>query len=145
MEGLEFPSGLEILLLFIFSLSYSYEFFLEFSLLEKFSPFHLILLATLGDLITDCFIYFKNFPNFNTTELVVRIILYVFEILGILIFIETIILNCCGLNEYVRKNVILRGEQEVKEFPRSQSEFSEEPEIEMGQNNENEFEIEGIH
>ena len=126
MEGLEFPSGLEILL-------------------EKFSPFHLILLATLGDLITDCFIYFKNFPNFNTTELVVRIILYVFEILGILIFIETIILNCCGLNKFVRKNVMLRGKQEVKEFPRSQSELSEEPEIEMGQNNENEFEIEGIH
>ena len=145
MEGLEFPSGLEILLLFIFSLSYSYEFFLEFILLEKFSPFHLILLATLGDLITDCFIYFKNFPNFNTTELVVRIILYVFEILGILIFIETIILNCCGLNKFVRKNVMLRGKQEVKEFPRSQSELSEEPEIEMGQNNENEFEIEGIH
>ena len=40
---------------------------------------------------------------------------------------------------------MLRGKQEVKEFPRSQSELSEEPEIEMGQNNENEFEIEGIH
>ena len=153
MEGLEFPSGLEILLLFIYSLSYSYEFFLEFSLLEKFSPFHLILLATLGDLITDCFIYFKNFPNFDTTELVVRIILYVFEILGILIFIETIILNCCGLNKFVRKNVILRGDEEIGKgakggmVSRTQSELSEESEIEMGQNNEseNEIENENIH
>ena len=40
---------------------------------------------------------------------------------------------------------MLRGEQEIKKFPRSQSQFSEESEIEMGQNNENEFEIEGIH
>ena len=75
MKGLEFPSGLEILLLFAYSLLYSYEYFLDFVLLEKFSPFHLILLATLGDLITDCFIIFKKYPNFNVVELVVSIIL----------------------------------------------------------------------
>ena len=116
MEGLEGPTLLEFFLLFIFSLSYSYEFFLEFILLEKFSPFHLILLATLGDLITDCFIYFKNFPNFDTTELVVRIILYVFEILGILIFIETIILNCCGLERNVFLNITERGKEEANKI-----------------------------
>ena len=129
MKGLEFPSGLEILLLFAYSLLYSYEYLLEFVLLEKFSPFHLILLATLGDLITDCFIIFKKYPNFNVVELVVSIILYVFEILGILIFIETIILNCCGLNEYVTKNVMLRGEEEIKNLGmnnRTKSELSEE-------------------
>ena len=88
----------------------------EFIILEKFSPFHIVLLATLGDLITDCFIYFKNYPNFNTTELVVRIILYVFEILGILIFIETIILNCCGLERNVFLNITERGKEEANKI-----------------------------
>ena len=67
-------------------------------ILNRFSPFHLILIATFGDLITDGFFYFKKYPNFNTAELVIRIILYIFEILGILIFIEVIILKFCGFD-----------------------------------------------
>ena len=140
MKGLEFPSVIEIMLLFAYSILYSIEYFLDLVILNKCSPFHLILLATLGDLITDCFNIFKNFDNLNVTQLVVSIILYVFEILGILIFIETIVLHCCHLDKNVRKNIIIRGEEDVqmglKMEERAQS-FDEEENAE-NENGENE-------
>ena len=67
----------------------------------------------------------KNFPNFNTTELVVRIILYVFEILGILIFIETIILNCCGLERNVFLNITERGKEEANKIIKNVEEIDD--------------------
>jgi len=125
MKGLEGPTFLEFLLLLGYSLLNSAGYLWEFIILEKFSPFHIVLLATLGDLITDCFIYFKNYPNFNTTELVVRIILYVFEILGILIFIETIILNCCGLERNVFLNITERGKEEANKIIKNVEEIDD--------------------
>ena len=114
LKGLEFPTFGEIGLLFLVSLAYSSKYLVDLIILNKFSPFHLILLATFGDLITDGFFYFKKYPNFNTAELVIRISLYVFEILGILIFIETIILKCCGLDRNVGESITIRGIKDVK-------------------------------
>ena len=114
LKGLEFPTFGEIGLLCGVSLAYSSKYLVDLIILNKFSPFHLILLATFGDLITDGFFYFKKYPNFNTAELVIRISLYVFEILGILIFIETIILKCCGLDRNVGESITIRGIKDVK-------------------------------
>ena len=114
LKGLEFPTFGEIGLLCGVSLAYSSKYLVDLIILNKFSPFHLILLATFGDLITDGFFYFKKYPNFNTAELVIRISLYVFEILGILIFIEIIILKCCGLDRNVGESITIRGIKDVK-------------------------------
>ena len=160
MKGLELPSVIEILLLFAYSFLYSLEYFLDLVILNKFTPFHLILIATLGDLITDCFNIFKKSDNLDVVHLVVSIILYVFEILGILIFIETIVLQCCDLDKYVSEKVTKRGEEDVKmgmEMAGRTSSFGEEEmdgnengngdDNENGDNNENGDgnDNEGIH
>jgi len=122
LKGLEFPTFGEIGLLCGVSLAYSSKYLVDLIILNKFSPFHLILLATFGDLITDGFFYFKKYPNFNTAELVIRISLYVFEILGILIFIEIIILKCCGLDRNVGESITIRGIEDVKKTDKNYNE-----------------------
>ena len=140
MKGLEFPSVIEILLLFAYSILYSIEYFLDLVILNKCSSFHLILLATLGDLTTDCFNIFKKIDNLNVVQLIVSIILYVFEIFGILIFIETIVLHCCHLDKNVRKNIIMRGEEDVQmglEMEERAQSFDEEENGENDNDNDN--------
>ena len=67
-----------------------------------------------------------NFIYFQTFEFAIHATLYVFEIIGILIFIEIIILKCCGLNEFTRNNIIFRGEEEVDELENGERTNSQE-------------------
>ena len=141
IKVLEFPNVIEIALLIGYSLLYSFEYMMDLIIINRFTPFHLILLVTFGELISEIFHYFKNTVDFTTVEFIFHVSLYAFEIIGILIFIETIILKCCGLDKYTKKNIIFRGEEDMEQLgkdERTSSYLSEEKEMDENDNN-------GIH
>ena len=76
----------------------------------NFSPFHLILIVTFGEII-NCI--FKLISEYNNYNLILYVISYSFEILGVLVFIETIELNFCGLNKNLKKNIMFRAGNEI--------------------------------
>ena len=75
-----------------------------------FTPFHSILIVTFGEVIS-CF--FSLSFNFDIIELIIDIVTYSFEILGVLVFIEAIELNFCKLNINLKKNIIFRSQNET--------------------------------
>ena len=135
IRDLEFPKGLEIVILIGYSLLYSFEYAMDLIIINRFTPFHLILLVIFGELMTDCFYYFRKTVDFKTVEFAIHATLYAFEIIGILIFIETIILGCCGLDEFTRNNIIFRGEEEVEKLEKGERTSSQDEMVEDIDNN----------
>ena len=135
IRDLEFPKGLEIVILIGYSLLYSFEYAMDLIIINRFTPFHLILLVIFGELMTDCFYYFRKTVDFKTVEFAIHATLYAFEIIGILIFIETIILGCCGLDEFTRNNIIFRGEEEVEKLEKGERTSSQDEMVEDFDNN----------
>ena len=105
-KNMEFPDGGQIILLVFYSIFYSSQHFIKLLVLNKFSVFHFILCATFGELINS---FFQIFPNFRAFDLIINIIVYFFEIFGVIIFMETIELNFCGLSRNTKKNIMFRA------------------------------------
>ena len=135
IRDLEFPKGLEIVILIGYSLLYSFEYAMDLIIINRFTPFHLILLVIFGELMTDYFYYFRKTVDFKTVEFAIHATLYAFAIIGILIFIETIILGCCGLDEFTRNNIIFRGEEEVEKLEKGERTSSQDEMVEDIDNN----------
>ena len=75
-----------------------------------FSAFHYILISTFGEIIK---FGYKMILHFKTIDLIVNIVTYFLEIIAVLVFIETIELNFCGLNMNLKKNIIFRADNEL--------------------------------
>ena len=76
-----------------------------FIVIEKFTPFYVLLLETLSELI------FYFFP-FNIDDFIVSIFSIIFIVIGlimILIFVEIIELNFFGLSFMTKKNIEIRS------------------------------------
>ena len=98
------------ILIILYGLFYSLEHFVKFYTMYTFSAFHYILISTFGEIIK--FIY-KMLIAFDTTEFIVNVVTYSVEIFAVLVFIETIELNFCGLNVNLKKNIIFRADVEL--------------------------------
>ena len=104
------PNIGQIFLLIIYSILYAWEHYMKFYIIYGFTAFHSILIVTFGEVI-NCF--FELFFDFNIIELIIDITTYSLEILGVLVFIETIELNFCKLNINLKKNIIFRAHNET--------------------------------
>ena len=60
--------------------------------------------------------------HFNTIDLIVNLVTYSVEIFAVLVFIETIELNFCGLNMNLKKNIIFRADNELYLINKSRTE-----------------------
>ena len=94
------------ILIILYSLFYGLEHFIKFYTMYTFSAFHYILISTFGEIIQ---FGYKMILNFDTTDLIVNLVTYSVEIFAVLVFIETIELNFCGLNMNLKKNIILKA------------------------------------
>ena len=79
-------------------------------IINSFTVFHLILIVTFGEVVNNIF---ELISDFDYRNLILIIIVYFFEILGVLFFIETIELNFCMMNVNIRKNIMFRAGNEV--------------------------------
>ena len=98
------------ILIILYSLFYGLEHFIKFYTMYTFSAFHYILISTFGEIIQ---FGYKMILNFDTTDLIVNLVTYSVEIFAVLVFIETIELNFCGLNMNLKKNIIFRADYEL--------------------------------
>ena len=98
------------ILIILYSLFYGLEHFIKFYTMYAFSAFHYILISTFGEIIQ---FGYKMILNFDTTDLIVNLVTYSVEIFAVLVFIETIELNFCGLNMNLKKNIIFRADNEL--------------------------------
>ena len=98
------------ILIILYSLFYGLEHFIKFYTMYTFSAFHYILISTFGEIIK---FGYKMILHFNTIDLIVNIVTYFLEIIAVLVFIETIELNFCGLNMNLKKNIIFRADYEL--------------------------------
>ena len=81
-----------------------------------------------GEIIIDIF---NLIIKFDYIDLLIYIVTYTIEILGVLVFIEAIELNFCNLDVNLKKNIILRAGNEIDSLYNYQNESeneSEEPE-----------------
>ena len=81
-----------------------------------------------GEIIIDIF---NLTIKFDYIDLLIYIVTYTIEILGVLVFVEAIELNFCNLDVNLKKNIILRAGNEIDSLYNYQNESeneSEEPE-----------------
>ena len=109
-NDLKFPGIGEIFLLIFYSICYSFRHFMNLWIINSFTVFHLILIVTFGEVVNNIF---ELISDFDYRNLILIIIAYFFEILGVLFFIETIELNFCMMNVNIRKNIMFRAGNEV--------------------------------
>ena len=120
---MEVPNIGQIFLLIFYSIFYSLEHFMNLLTINNFTVFHSILVVTFGELINS---FYNLFPNFELFDLIMNIVAYFFEIIGVLVFIEAIELNFCGLNRNLTKNIMFRAGNEVESIYNSQREMDNE-------------------
>ena len=81
----------------------------EIVTINIFTVFHLILLYPFGRIVQNLI----DFSNYNIYEHITIISTSFIEIISILVFVELIILNFCGCNYNIKKNIIFRAEEEI--------------------------------
>ena len=120
IEEMEVPNAGQIFLLIGYSIFYSSEHLMNLITINSFTAFHLILVVTLGELINGIYGHFQNFKLF---EFIITIVVSIFQIIGVLVFIEAIELNFCGLNRNLKKNIMFRAGNEVESIYNLQREI----------------------
>ena len=98
--------------LVIYSLINSFYFFIVIVVINTFSVFHYYLFGSFEKLILTMF----SFSNYTIIEQFILIVTFIIEIFTVLIFIEIIILNFCGFNYNIKKNIIFRAENEIDQL-----------------------------
>ena len=101
-----------IVVLVIYSFIYSLYYFVVIVLIYNFSVFHWLLLLAFELLIQTLF----SFSDYTILNQIILIVTYIIEIFAILVFIEIIILNFCGFNYNIRKNIYFRAEDEIHQL-----------------------------
>jgi hypothetical protein len=93
------------ILMTILNFIYTLSFFIA---IDKFSPFYALLLYVSGELIK----YILHFDSYYLRKSIISIIISIICLLMILIFVEIIELNFCGLSYMTKKNIKLRAQKD---------------------------------
>ena len=101
--------SLTIILLVIVSIVCAIDFLIEIITIDNYSVFHLILLYSFGRLVSNIIGFSENY----ILEQIIILITFIIDIFAVLIFVEMIILNFCGLNYNIKKNIIHRASQDI--------------------------------
>ena len=110
------------LLYIFFIFQYALEHYIKLLTFNDFTA------VVFGEIIIDIF---NLTIKFDYIDLLIYIVTYTIEILGVLVFIEAIELNFCNLDVNLKKNIILRAGNEIDSLYNYQNESeneSEEPE-----------------
>ena len=98
-----------IFILIIYSINQAFYVLVETVTINNFTVFHLMLLFAFGRIVQNLI----DFSNYNIYEHIIIISTSLIEIISILVFVELIILNFCGCNYNIKKNIIFRADEEI--------------------------------
>ena len=102
--------GYSIIIYIFQSILYALIFFMQMKILNDYTVFHIMLFFSITVFISNIF---NIILDFNINDFILVIITFPFEIFFILVFVEIIELNFCGLNSNLKKNIIERGSEEI--------------------------------
>lgn len=89
-------------------INFLYNTFL-FIIIDAFSPFHIFLSNVLSEFIVFIYAFFEFNENYDYTKIILGFILLILCLFMILVYIEIIELNFCGLSNMTIKNIELRA------------------------------------
>ena len=89
-------------------INFLYNTFL-FIIIDAFSPFHIFLSNVLSEFIVFIYSFFEFNENYDYTKIILGFILLILCLFMILVYIEIIELNFCGLSNMTIKNIELRA------------------------------------
>jgi hypothetical protein len=83
---------------------------------DRFSPNDLAMVMILQGLLDKIYLLIFNYKKFKEDlfESIYLISIYFILIISASIHNETIIINCCGLNEYTKKNINIKSEEDFE-------------------------------
>jgi hypothetical protein len=90
-------------------INFLYNTFL-FIIIDAFSPFHIFLSNVLSEFIVFIYTFFEFNENYDYTKIILGFILLILCLFMILVYIEIIELNFCGLSNMTIKNIELRAQ-----------------------------------
>lgn len=90
-------------------INFLYNTFL-FIIIDAFSPFHIFLSNVLSEFIVFIYAFFEFNENYDYTKIILGFILLILCLFMILVYIEIIELNFCGLSNMTIKNIELRAQ-----------------------------------
>ena len=77
--------------------------------IKYYTPFHLLIILIIGKIMMKA----KNFFVGYEIKDIINIISLILILIGLLVFIEVIILNFCGIQKNTRDNIEKRGELDI--------------------------------
>ena len=89
-------------------INFLYNTFL-FIIVDAFSPFHIFLSNVLSEFIVFIYAFFEFNENYDYTKMILGFVLLILCLFMILVYIEIIELNFCGLSNMTIKNIELRA------------------------------------
>ena len=87
---------------------------------------HLFLFIVAEAEVIGCFSHFRNNPN--EIKIIISLIISIFEVFFILVFLEIIELNFCGLQLNTKRNIQIRADMDILNIY-SEDEFEDDPEL----------------
>jgi len=108
--------GLKFLLTFLLMIAnFVYNTFI-WIIIDKFSPNDLAMVSFIEGMTYKILILIKRGDlNMETSQIILSIIIYIILAIGICIYSEIIIINKYGLDEYTKKKIGLKGEEDTKQ------------------------------
>ena len=116
------------------------EYFFCFFIIKVLNPIYLVCTYSIVSFISTIInLAYLSKPE-KRYELIFELLARFFAILGIVIYLELIELNFCGLNYYLKKNIEQRGDREVNDISKTQenidNDANEDIHIELQEQNE---------
>ena len=92
----------------------SFGYYFLYKTFKNFTPNHILLCVA-------TYIFFSNVKDFyskenNIIKIIFFSVIFVFVVMSILVYVEIMELNFCGLNKYTRFNILKREKEEEKEY-----------------------------
>lgn len=118
------------------------EYFFCFFIIKVLNPIYLVCIYSIISFISTLIllVFYISNNSEEKNDLYFELFARFFAILGIIIYLELIELNFCGLNYYLKKNIELRGDREVNDISKTQenidNEVNEDIHIELQEQNE---------
>ena len=105
----DISNGYILVLYLIRSFCYAFNSFIQMKIIDDFTIFYIFILIAFDEFIVNI----MKIEDFDSIELIVSIIIFILKMFAILVFVEIIELNFCGLNTNLKKNIIDRGINEI--------------------------------
>ena len=111
----------EIIFSFLMSVFGFYKVRFDLSIIKELGVFHLLIPEVIYQFVIDCYIIIYKIVNniidkTQITQFIFIIISQLFALIGILIYLELIVLRFCKLDKNIKENIAIRANEDIEEI-----------------------------